>query len=74
MKICTLVLCLSLTGCPSDLSLAPSYASALVYFKDPRTGICFAGRNLSSNTAVVTTVPCSDAVERTIAEQGQSSP
>ena len=44
----------------------------MTYFKDPRTGICFAGQGLFSTSAVMTSVPGSEAVDRVIAEQAQT--
>ncbi|HUJ62014.1 MAG TPA: hypothetical protein VLX92_26090 [Kofleriaceae bacterium] len=76
MKIWSLLICLG-AGCMSaaelranDVAAAPAEASLLVYFKDARTGLCFAGRWFASNGAVLTNVPCSDAVERVIAGEG----
>jgi hypothetical protein len=80
MRILTLALCLDLLGCSDatmrtrDVSEAAREASMLVYFKDPRTGLCFAGRWFTSNAAQLASVPCSDAVERMIAEQASTSP
>lgn len=34
----------------------------LAYYHDKTTGLCFAAHNLSYNNAVLTYVPCSDAV------------
>jgi hypothetical protein len=73
----TAIVCCLLVGCTSawqraqDVSAANQVTSTLVYLKDTRTGLCFAGRLLTGAGAVLTNVPCSDAVERAIAEQGQ---
>jgi hypothetical protein len=77
MRILTLALCVSVIGCSqgnlrvNDVSYAANEASMLVYFKDPRTGLCFAGRLFNYNGAQLANVPCSVEVERVIAEQAQ---
>jgi hypothetical protein len=69
------VVCASSIGCSEaslharDVSQASREASQLVYFKDPRTELCFAGKYLWSSGAVLTSVPCSQAVEQVISEQ-----
>jgi hypothetical protein len=78
MRAVMIAICLSSIGCSDtaqrarDVSEAGHYASMLVYFKDARTGLCFAGRSLSQSSAVITNVPCSDAVESWIAGQPPS--
>jgi hypothetical protein len=77
MKIWIAVLLATSVGCTDwharDVGDAARQASMLVYFKDPRTGLCFAGRNFSNTGAVVTNVPCSPAVDSAIAEQAQTA-
>jgi hypothetical protein len=76
MKIWIAVLLATSVGCTDwharDVGDAARQASMLVYFKDPNTGLCFAGRNFSSTMAVLTNVPCSPAVESAIAGQARA--
>ncbi len=64
------------TGCvsiaESDRAQAAIAGAQLVYFRDTRTELCFAGRYLVFNDAVLTNVPCTEAVQRLIASQAPS--
>jgi hypothetical protein len=79
MKIWIAAICVGLIGCSEahfhaqDVDDVAHEASLLVYFKDARTGLCFAGRGFGHPWGVVTNVPCSAEVEKAIAGQGQTA-
>lgn len=64
MKILVILLCLAMTGC--QLNGKPDVESIkdnLVYFKDEKTGLCFAAVNSMSskslsNSSSIACVPC----------------
>ncbi len=39
---------------------------SMQYFKDDKTGLCFAAKHMSMNNAVMSHVPCTPEVERLI--------
>jgi hypothetical protein len=61
------------TGCigiaENDRAQAAIEGAQLVYFRDSRTGLCFAGRYLNFTQAVLTNVPCTETVQQVIASQ-----
>jgi hypothetical protein len=62
MKYLLLVLVLFVASCGTN----EEWALKLNYFKDSRTGLCFAERAWGMETGVVTNVPCTPEVERMI--------
>jgi hypothetical protein len=62
--------CVSIAA--SDRAQAAIAGAQLVYFRDTRTELCFAGRYLIFKEAVLTNVPCTEAVQRLIASQAPS--
>jgi hypothetical protein len=44
---------------------------SMEYFRDTRTGLCFAAQALGFNQAVMTNVPCTPDVERLIKGGGE---
>jgi hypothetical protein len=76
MKIAIIAVCVSMIGgaCipvppQNELSGTAYEATMLAYFKDPRTGLCFAGKDFGTRSAVLTNVPCSNAVENAISQR-----
>lgn len=46
-------------------------AMTITYMRDERTGLCFAGRGLWTNTAIFTSVPCTPKVLELIEDKGE---
>jgi hypothetical protein len=60
-----LILMLLLTAC-DDYNTTNQGINKISYFKDERTGLCFAGEYLGYNSAVLANVPCSPEVLKLI--------
>lgn len=65
-----LLVSLLLVGCDDFTTSSTKEANSLSYFKDERTGLCFAVSTVIGNTAIsyniYNNVPCNDAVEKLI--------
>lgn len=71
MKKFIAVVCLTLLSGCSEKDIAEASSDRLdnlTYFKDTRTGLCFAGRHIGSNYGYLTNVPCSSEVEKSAIE------
>jgi hypothetical protein len=44
---------------------------SMEYFRDSKTGLCFAAKHMYANNAVMTNVPCTPDVERLIQRTAQ---
>lgn len=76
MCICLILGCQSSTEYRRDKAAEDirTLSSSLIYYKDLRTNLCFAGFGMGWNYSTLTNVPCTPEVEKNIKTFSSTQP